>query len=146
MQRYIIFYIISTIFVLSLINFNMRIFNIIWCVLFIIFAGLQYNDPDPYVWMPIYLFGAGCCLQAARGRFYRRAYLLGVFVYLVYAAYLFFDKNGVIDWATEHHGENIAGTMKASQPWIEETREFFGLFILIVVLMVNYVYAGRGKK
>lgn len=121
----------------------MKIFNIIFCILFIIFAGLQYNDPDPYVWMPIYLFGAGCCFYAARGRFSRRAYVIGTFLYLVYAAYLFFDKNGVINWAVEHHGENIAGTMKASQPWIEETREFFGLAILIIVLMINYVYAGK---
>jgi hypothetical protein len=124
----------------------MKIFNIIWGILFIIFAGLQYNDPDPYIWGPIYLFGAGCCLLAARGRFYRRAYLFGIFIYLVYAAYLFFDKNGVIDWATEHHGENIAETMKATKPWIEETREFFGLFLLIIVLLINYFYAGKRLK
>ena len=123
----------------------MKIFNIVWCILFIIFAGLQYNDPDPYVWVPIYLFGAGCCLQAARGRFYRKAYIFGIFIYLAYAAYLFFDKNGVIDWATEHHGENIAETMKAAKPWIEETREFFGLFILIIVLLINYFYANKKK-
>ncbi|HJT73435.1 MAG TPA: transmembrane 220 family protein [Chitinophaga sp.] len=123
----------------------MKIFNIIFCILFIIFAGLQYNDPDPYVWMPIYLFGAVCCYLAARNRFYRTAYVVGTFIYLAYAAYLFFDKNGVIDWAVEHHGENIAGTMKASQPWIEETRQFFGLAILIIVLMINYAYAGKLK-
>ncbi len=28
--------------------------------------------------------------------------------------------------------------MKASQPWIEDTREFFGLFIIIIVLLVNF--------
>ncbi|MVT09741.1 transmembrane 220 family protein [Chitinophaga tropicalis] len=124
----------------------MKIFNIIFCILFIVFAGLQYNDPDPYVWMPIYLFGAVCCYLAARKRFYRSAYVIGIFIYLAYAAYLFFDKNGVIDWAVEHHGENIAGTMKASTPWIEETREFFGLAILIIVLMINYAYAGKLQK
>lgn len=124
----------------------MKIFNIFFVVVFIIFAGLQYNDPDPYVWMPIYLYGALFCFLAARKRFYRKAYLLGVFIYLVYAAYLFFDKTGVLDWAIEHHGENIAGTMKASTPWIEETREFFGLFIVIAVLMTNYFYAGRFAK
>lgn len=124
----------------------MKIFNIIWCILFIVFAGLQYNDPDPYIWVPIYLFGAVCCGLAARGKYHPKAYITGTVIYLLYALYLFFDKNGVWDWATEHHGENIAETMKASQPWIEETREFFGLFILIVVLMVNYFYAKRTRN
>ena len=26
----------------------MKIFNILFCLVFIVFAGLQYNDPDPY--------------------------------------------------------------------------------------------------
>ncbi len=121
----------------------MKIFNIIFCFLFIVFAGLQYNDPDPYVWMPIYLFSAVCCWLAARQRFYPRWYLTGIAVYFVYAVYLFFTKDGVVDWVSQHQAENIAQTMKAEKPWIEDTREFFGLFICIVVLGINYFY---GKK
>jgi len=124
----------------------MRVFNIIFVVLFIIFAGLQYNDPDPYVWMPIYLYAAAMCYFAARKQFYRKLYLLGIAVYLAYAGYLFITKDGVIDWATQHQAENIAQTMKATKPWIEETREFFGLVICIVVLGINYIYAGRQSK
>jgi hypothetical protein len=44
----------------------------------------------------------------------------------------------VLSWLNEHNAENIAASMKASAPWIEETREFFGLLILIIVLMINY--------
>jgi hypothetical protein len=36
--------------------------------------------------------------------------------------------------------------MKASAPWIEETREFFGLLILIIVLMINYFVSKRPIK
>jgi hypothetical protein len=57
-----------------------------------------------------------------------------------------FDRNGLIDWITIHHEENIAETMKAEKPWIEETREFFGLIILIVVLLIDYLYAKRKMK
>jgi hypothetical protein len=39
--------------------------------------------------------------------------------------------------------KNLAGTMKAETPWVEESREFFGLIILIAVLASNYFY---GKK
>lgn len=123
----------------------MKIFNLIFCVLFVLFAALQYNDPDPYVWMPIYIYGAVFCYLAARGRFFRSAYIVGIVVYLAYAVYLFFTKDGVVDWATQHAAENIAQTMKAQKPWIEDTREFFGLAILIVVLGINYFYAGRRR-
>jgi general stress protein CsbA len=121
----------------------MKIFNIFFCLVFILFAALQYNDPDPYIWMPIYLYTAVLCVLAARKQFHRGAYLIGILVYLIYATYLFFDRYGVMDWAVNHHAENIAQTMKATKPWIEETREFFGLFILIIVLLVNYTYASQ---
>jgi hypothetical protein len=123
----------------------MKIFNIFFCIAFIIFAGLQYNDPDPYVWMPIYLYGAFFCALAARNKFHRKAYLLGVFVYLVYAAYLFFDKTGVLDWIKQHRAESMVQTMQATKPWIEESREFFGLMILIVVLAINWIYSAKIK-
>lgn len=121
----------------------MKVFNIIFCLLFIVFAALQYNDPDPYVWMPIYLYAAVLCWLAAKGRYFTKAYLLGIAAYLIYAAYLAFVKNGLLDWISQHHAENIAETMKAEQPWIEQSREFFGLIILIVVLAINYFIAQK---
>ena len=121
----------------------MKVFNIAFTFIFIVFAALQYNDPDPYIWMPIYLYGAVLCWLAFRGRFYPKYYLLGIVVYVLYASYKVFDTNGLIDWITKHNEENIAETMKAEKPWIEETREFFGLLILIVVLLVDYLHARR---
>ena len=55
----------------------------------------------------------------------------------------FFAKDGVLDWLNKHNAEDIAATMKAEKPWIEETREFFGLVILVVVLAINYFYVKR---
>ncbi len=121
----------------------MKIFNIIFCIIFVIFAALQYNDPDPYLWIPIYLYAAILCGMAARNKFYPIAYLIGIALYAIYAAYEFFTKDGVLDWMQKHHAQNIAGTMKAKTPWIEDTREFFGLVILIVVLLINYFYSRR---
>ena len=124
----------------------MKIFNIFFCIAFIVFAALQYNDPDPYLWVPIYLYATALCFQASRNKFYPKAYLIGIAVYAVYALYKVFDANGLIDWIQLHHAENIAETMKAEKPWVEESREFFGLVILIVVLAIDLFYARKRKK
>lgn len=121
----------------------MKVFNILFCILFLISAGLQYNDPDPYIWIPIYLYGAILCWLAFRNQYYPKAYLAGIIIFAGYALYFFFTENGVLDWIQKHNAENIAASMKASTPWIEDTREFFGLVILIVVLLVNLIYAKR---
>lgn len=122
----------------------MKIFNLIFCILFILFAALQYNDPDPYVWMPIYLYAAVYCWLAFKGRYYPKAYIIGIIAYLAYAVYLFVTKDGVWDWITKHDAANITETMHAEKPWIEDTREFFGLLILIVVLLIDY-FAGKKR-
>jgi hypothetical protein len=123
----------------------MKIFNIICAVLFVVFAALQYNDPDPYIWIPLYLYAAILCWLASRGKYYPKLMLAGVAVYGLYAVYLFFTKDGVMDWVTEHNAENIAGQMKASTPWIEDTREFFGLCLVTFALLMNYLYVKRKK-
>lgn len=123
----------------------MKIFNLIFCILFILFAALQYNDPDPYVWIPIYLYAAVLCWFAFKNKFYKRAYAIGITVYLGYAVFLLLTKNGVLDWINEHEAENIAATMQAEKPWIEDAREFFGLVILIIVLAINYFYSRRQR-
>lgn len=127
-------------------NLLLKISNYLFFLLCLISAGLQYNDPDPFLWIPIYLFTGILCLRAAGGDFYPKVYLYTLIVYGVYAVYLFFDKTGVLSWAVEHNAQDIAATMHAEKPWIEETREFFGLVILIFMLSVNWIYFNRRKK
>lgn len=119
--------------------------NIIFALLFLVAAALQYNDPDPYLWMPIYLFSAVLCALAAGKKFYPRAYIAGIVFYSVYAAYLFFANEGVLDWIQQHQSEDIATSMKATKPWIEQSREFFGLIILIIALLLNYYFSRKHR-
>lgn len=124
----------------------MKVFNLTFTVLFIVFAALQYNDPDPYIWVPIYLYSSALCFLAFKGSFYPKAYLAGIIVYTVYAAYLLFDTTGVLSWIQQHHAESMVQTMQAKKPWIEESREFFGLIILITVITINWLYYSRKIK
>lgn len=121
----------------------MKALNVFFIIVFIFSAALQYNDPDPYIWVPIYLYGAWLCYQAFKGKYNRTLYLIGFTVYGLYAVFLFFDKTGVLDWITEHNAESLVQSMKATKPWIEETREFGGLLILIVALAINTIWLRR---
>ncbi|MFM9910765.1 MAG: transmembrane 220 family protein, partial [Chitinophagaceae bacterium] len=93
--------------------------------------------------IPIYLYSAALCWYAFKRKYFPKAYLLGIAVYVAYAIFLVFTKNGVLDWMNEHNAESLVQTMKAEKPWVEDTREFGGLVILIVVLTINYFYSKR---
>lgn len=125
---------------------NMKILNLFFFILFLLSAALQYNDPDPYVWIPIYLYGGVLCFLAARGKFFPGLYLLGIAGFLAYASYFFFTKDGVLDWYRDHHAESLVQSMKATKPWIEATREFLGLLILVAALAINYFYSVRLRR
>ncbi len=118
----------------------MKGFNIFFIIIFILFAAVQYNDPDPWLWMALYLYGAALCYFSLKKRNYHTLNFLGIGVYTVYALYLFFSDAGVLSWMSEHHSENIAESMQATKPWIEKTREFFGLIILVTVVTVNMMW------
>ena len=124
----------------------MKAFNLFFFLIFIISAVLQYNDPDPFLWILLYLYGALWCFLATKNIFNLKAYVVGIVIYLAYAIYLFFDETGVLSWFYEHNAENIVQSMKATKPWIEETREFGGLILLIIALLTNLLYYRKKKQ
>jgi uncharacterized membrane protein YjdF len=115
----------------------MKIFNLVFTILFIIFAALQYNDPDPYVWIPIYLVSA--YVQTYRNKFDKFSHWVVVTFSLIYAAKLLVNTDGVLSWYNQHDAENLVQSMKATKPWIEQTREFGGLIIILIVASINLI-------
>jgi hypothetical protein len=117
----------------------MKAFNVFFIFVFILFAAVQYNDPDPYLWIPIYLYPALLCYWEVKQKaINKKAYWAGFLVFGAYAIYKLFDTNGIIDWIRFHDASSIAATMKAEVPWVEESREFFGLIIILAVMAINY--------
>jgi hypothetical protein len=115
----------------------MKYINLLFILLFLASAFLQLNDEDPLLWTAIYLSGAGLCTLSVLKKGNSLLFKVGLFIYLLYASILFFAPNGVWMWFSEHDAENIAQGMKVSKPWIENTREFFGLIILAAVTAIN---------
>ena len=116
----------------------LTIINIIFTLAFLVFAWFNLNDKDSWLWVPIYLAPALLCGLAAFGKFFPYIYLALIVIYLIYSLILFFAKDGVRDWLMKYKTQSIVQSMQATKPYIEKTREFFGLLIAIAMLLVNY--------
>ena len=117
----------------------MKYFNLLFFIIFIASAYLQLNDVNPLLWIIIYLSGAVLCMISIFKKRSTLLFAIALLGYLVYAVILFFAPNGVWTWLSDHNAENIAQGMKVTKPWIENTREFFGLLILAAVTGLNLV-------
>lgn len=115
----------------------MKIVNVFFVILFLLSAVLQYNDPDPYIWVPLYLYGAWLCYTAIKNRYNPFLYKIGLIIYILYALFFLLDKDVTLDWWLQRDGESILQSMKATKPWIEKTRELLGLVLLIAALAIN---------
>ncbi len=115
------------------------ILNVIFCISFIGFAYVNLNDKDSWLWVSIYMAAAICCGLAAAHFIYPLVYLVLIAFYLIYATKIFFAKDGVKDWITKYNKPSLVESMQATKPYIEQTREFFGLLIIAGALLINYL-------
>ena len=98
---------------------------IVFGLLFVVFAGLQYNDPDPQVWIPIYGFAALACAMAYIGMGRPWFFILMALIYLVAAVY---------QWPPSFHGFSFGEGMRDMN--IEEARESGGLGICTLGMLL----------
>lgn len=104
--------------------------------MFAIFAALQWNDPDPFGWIAVYLAVAAICGFGAFGKYDLR---LTAGIFLACFAWAMTMVPGFIEWI-KMGMPNIAGQMKAETPYIEVVREFLGLVICMVILSGEFFY------
>jgi hypothetical protein len=113
----------------------MRVFAFLLVLLFLGFAAVQYNDPDPYLWIPIYLFPAVVSAMIFTGRRVPPLLLmLGTVVFLVFSYF---------QWPAHWEGVALKNGMKDIN--IEEGREALGLIICAATLLLYWVYLTRFK-
>ena len=120
----------------------MKATYIIVIIIYFFFALLQVNDPDWYYWIPIFLYI--CILYVLAMYGIKRRYLiyLGIIVYL--AGIILYIPD-IINWA--HLGfPSIVGSMEAETPYIELTREFFGLVLCLAAMLFLFVPAKFHRK
>lgn len=118
----------------------MSIPKLILSGLFVLFAYFQLNDPDPTLWIVIYLGLATLYGFAAAGKYNK--IVLGICMAAMGAGMIYLFPS-MIEFFTNQDGIGISQTMSNDYPYIEEARECGGLFIGI--LAVYYLWREAGK-
>ncbi|MDG1433881.1 MAG: transmembrane 220 family protein [Saprospiraceae bacterium] len=112
----------------------MKILNILLTILFVLFAIVQMNDPDPLLWVVIYGLVAVVSGLAILGKYYKGIVYLGIAVCVIGLGILFPELINWIRMGTP----NLAETMKTERSYIEFVREFFGLGISLAALVFHF--------
>ncbi|MFM9840805.1 MAG: transmembrane 220 family protein [Cyclobacteriaceae bacterium] len=116
----------------------MKILSSIFGVMFLAFTFVQFNDPDPILWIAIYGVMTVVSIMAFFNKYFKILIIGLGLAYLVYAILLF---PSAITWIQSADRsllfDNIA---KMQYPYIEETREFLGLMICMAVLIFYFLY------
>lgn len=102
--------------------------------LFIWAAAVQLNDPDPVVWVAVYLLGAAVCLVPAR---FRMGAASAWLVSAATAAWAFWLAPQAMALPQL---SDLTASMSVDQPAVEAAREALGLAI------VSLWSAGRGVR
>lgn len=118
----------------------MKVLNLILAAMFLLFAFVQLNDPDPVTWILIYGAMAAVCILAAF-RYQTKTFKIGLIVLLLsLGAYSLIYLGGMREWmAQEDKSVLFDDIAKMQYPYIEEAREFLGILICIIVLIVQLV-------
>lgn len=107
--------------------------------LFFIFGIVQWNDPDPYLWISLYFYVSICILLNVYTGVSKYPICLG----MIFTAFLLYSSvPDVMQWYADGM-PSIIGSMKAESKYIELVREFFGLFISIATLIFYFIRANK---
>ena len=117
-----------------------KLFNSFCLMAFLLSALLQYNDPDPYMWVTVYLAAATLCLD----QLYRKR--LGVlvwglaFVCVAWIGCLLPHIFGPVSIA------EILDSISMKTRAIEEAREIGGLSLVLLWALITLLNADRATR
>lgn len=117
----------------------MKSVKIILSLLFVLFAVVQLNDADSWVWVAFYTYIALLFGLSAAGKYHKNATIGGLAIIVIWMATLLPD---FINWLNMGM-PTITGSMKAESPHVELTREFLGL--LIAGIAVGWLFISSRK-
>lgn len=129
---------------LSIVKQHMRIVNFLFAAMFLVFAFVQINDPDPVLWILIYGAMAVVSIMAIFD-YYPRKVLIAIMI--LFLAYSVFYIPGLMEWLRHDNKADLFDDLaKMQHLYIEESREFLGLMICVGVLAFYIYRSGKLSK
>jgi len=107
---------------------------------------LYFQRPFCCLCTPIYGYVALVCFLNARGKYDAFAHIGTLIFCFLFGLKLFFARDGVMAWFNQHEAESLVQSMKATKPWIEQSREFGGLLIISIVISINMVINKKSRS
>lgn len=121
----------------------MRLFNFLLALMFLAFAFVQVNDPDPILWILIYGAMAVNAVMAMFKVYIPKLLAVLALGFAVYGAFLF---PGVRDWYNSPDRSLLFDDLaKMQYYYIEEAREFLGLAICVAVCVFYLLLSRKGQ-
>ncbi len=122
--------------------YTMKIVDILFVILFIYFAEVQFNDADPYIWVTLYGIVALVPLLALFNKYNLPLVKLAMVLCL---AGLVMTGPGVYEILNQQDGASIFQEMTPEKMYIEVTREFLGLLIAQACLGFYFFRSRRAQ-
>ena len=104
------------------------------------FAGLQFNDPDPIIWISFYVLCAFIPSLLFLNIFNRPLFILAI---IWCGVELFISAPGACQYYLHMAEEPLMQGMNPQKPYIEECREFLGALIALALVLISAVLAKK---
>ena len=103
-----------------------KILSAVFGLIFLLFAFVQYNDPDPIGWILIYSIIGFLCISSALG-FYRR--WIAYAILTLAGIWMLTLLPSLWQWLRYEPADALIYGMSPDKMYIEESREFLGLLL-----------------
>lgn len=119
-------------------TYIVKIFHFLFSITLFMFASLQFNDPDPIVWVSFYILCALVPSLLLFNRFYAPLFWIAV---TGCAIELITSAPGAYKYFLHMAQEPLMQGMNEDKPYIEECREFLGALIALGLIILSAVIA-----
>lgn len=111
-------------------------------ILFLVFAAVQYNDPDSGKWIAAYLVPSILFFLILVDKYFYKSGRIAMIIF-IFSGLLYIPD--LLNWVRTGM-PSITETMQAEKPLVELMREFLGLVIISVALFYYTILKGTDSN
>ena len=124
----------------------MKILHLLFSILMLYFAGLQWNDPDRLIWIGIYAGAAIVSLNYIFSICTSCTKASTLILICICITMLFITIPGIYVFFLESSFSEILSPMQDNKPYIEQFREMLGLIIVLAYCIYTFLKLNKTKQ